>query len=442
MPAAEATNFSSHPTRRDIGRRARAHAYLPVPEGQAAPAILHPVIAEISLENGAAKVIATEPTAKPGQRLQGKVVRIDYHDAVNELVVTRSTDDTFNRETYRRNASDWKLAPTKAAPSWPADRLRVWLRQSESERPKLYAATSRNQQCELYDPNPEFEQFSFGRQEVFKFQFQAKERTAAVIYPVGYREGQRYPFILQTHGLGKDQYVLEGPKGSTTSYAAQAFANAGFVVAQLPDIRVDGYNTVKEATDNADYWRVAIDTLAGRGLIDREKMGVITWSRTGFHLLGALARYPQLFKAASITDSVQYGSYLQILATPARSDRIASHAENTSGKVFERGLTRWVEDQNIFYASLQSHTPLRIESIGTPISMWDTFATRRIQGFPVEHIYYPTGSHSLMKPSERLASQGGAVDWFRFWLQGYEDPTPTKSDQYERWRAMREKSGS
>jgi hypothetical protein len=44
----------------------------------------------------------------------------------------------------------------------------------------------------------------------------------------------------------------------------------------------------------------------------------------------------------------------------------------------------------------------------------------------------------LQKPQERLASQGGTVDWFRFWLQGYEDADPAKAEQYRRWRELRE----
>jgi hypothetical protein len=38
----------------------------------------------------------------------------------------------------------------------------------------------------------------------------------------------------------------------------------------------------------------------------------------------------------------------------------------------------------------------------------------------------------------RLASQGGSVDWFRFWLKGEEDPDPAKAEQYKRWRGLRE----
>ena len=37
-----------------------------------------------------------------------------------------------------------------------------------------------------------------------------------------------------------------------------------------------------------------------------------------------------------------------------------------------------------------------------------------------------------------MASQGGSVDWMRFWLQDYEDPDPAKAEQYARWRKLRE----
>jgi hypothetical protein len=48
-----------------------------------------------------------------------------------------------------------------------------------------------------------------------------------------------------------------------------------------------------------------------------------------------------------------------------------------------------------------------------------------------------THEHILTNPAVRIASQGGSVDWFRFWLQGYIDPNPIKSDQYVRWRELR-----
>jgi hypothetical protein len=52
----------------------------------------------------------------------------------------------------------------------------------------------------------------------------------------------------------------------------------------------------------------------------------------------------------------------------------------------------------------------------------------------VDLIYFPKGEHLLQKPLERLTSEQGSVDWFRFWLQGFEDPSSNKADQYDRWK--------
>jgi|GEM_PF-2549810 len=66
------------------------------------------------------------------------------------------------------------------------------------------------------------------------------------------------------------------------------------------------------------------------------------------------------------------------------------------------------------------------------------------QGKPVELIYFPEGQHNLELPSERQASMQQVsmqqvVDWFRFWLQGYErSGVPDDPERFTRWRALRE----
>jgi hypothetical protein len=69
--------------------------------------------------------------------------------------------------------------------------------------------------------------------------------------------------------------------------------------------------------------------------------------------------------------------------------------------------------------------------------MWEPYAGLHYLHKPVDLIMLNTDEHVLTNPAVRLASQGGSVDWFRFWLQGYEDPDPAKADQYMRWRALR-----
>lgn len=50
---------------------------------------------------------------------------------------------------------------------------------------------------------------------------------------------------------------------------------------------------------------------------------------------------------------------------------------------------------------------------------------------------FPDEPHIKFQPRHKLAAYERNVDWFRFWLQGYEDPDPAKQPQYVRWRQMR-----
>jgi len=52
---------------------------------------------------------------------------------------------------------------------------------------------------------------------------------------------------------------------------------------------------------------------------------------------------------------------------------------------------------------------------------------------------FPNEPHQKFQPKHKLAVYERNLDWFRFWLQGYEDPAPSKVAQYIRWRAMRER---
>jgi hypothetical protein len=69
--------------------------------------------------------------------------------------------------------------------------------------------------------------------------------------------------------------------------------------------------------------------------------------------------------------------------------------------------------------------------------MWGPYAGLRYLKKPVDLILLNTRQHVLTNPAVRMASQGGSVDWFRFWLQDYEDPGLAKKEQYERWRGLR-----
>lgn len=69
--------------------------------------------------------------------------------------------------------------------------------------------------------------------------------------------------------------------------------------------------------------------------------------------------------------------------------------------------------------------------------MWEPYAALRYLNKPVDLIVLGEGTHVLTNPAQRMVSQGGTVDWFRFWLKEEEDPDPAKAEQYDRWRELR-----
>jgi hypothetical protein len=58
-------------------------------------------------------------------------------------------------------------------------------------------------------------------------------------------------------------------------------------------------------------------------------------------------------------------------------------------------------------------------------------------GKPVEMYYYPDEGHQPDHPKARLESLQRNLDWYRFWLQGYERPDPEDPDQYKRWEHLK-----
>lgn len=60
---------------------------------------------------------------------------------------------------------------------------------------------------------------------------------------------------------------------------------------------------------------------------------------------------------------------------------------------------------------------------------------------PFEAYVFAQEPHIKVQPRHKLAVYERNLDWFRYWLRGYEDPDPAKAGQYARWRTMRARAG-
>ena len=382
--------------------------------------------------------------------------RYDQFTRLTSAKFGRNSDEVIARfssasnetvdQTYRRNGSVWAPVATldhatKDAGESNGHRdpkkhtITIEIKESPDVPPALYASEqSSGRTRKFWDPNPGLSSIKFGHVTEFHW----TDRTGydwggQLVRPPDYVAGRRYPLVIQTYGFSPG-FVSDGL--FPTASAVRPLAAVGIMVLQMPR-RTDHYGTSREAPDQAIGFEAAIDRLDKEGLIDPGKVGIVGFSHTCYHVESALVSNPKRFAAATIADGFD-GGYLQYLYSIG--DPAANLLEQIYGaSPFGAGLRIWM-DQAPGFNLYKIEAPLRIEAIGFASAMteWETYASLFGQGKPVDLVYFPLGDHLLQKPLERLASQQGNVDWFRFWLKGEEDPDPSKRQQYASWRRMRE----
>jgi predicted dienelactone hydrolase len=400
-----------------------------------------PAIAEVDLESGKISVIAWEPT-RAGEKdpfKRQRIIAVNWDAERQALsVTTRAVSGDERLDTYLRRGDGWTRA--KSPGSEEQSGIRVFKHEALNVRPVL-AAEGGACSCDriLLDPAPEAERFDFARTELHRWATRdGTQWKGGLVFPRGYQSGKRYPLVVQTHGFDAEEFLIDGPHGYTTAMAAQALASAGFLVLQIED-NVAALPAAREgAIRYAEGYKVAIEDLISRGQADASRVGIIAFSITGLPTLHLVGTEPQLVKAVIMADA-NSASYMTHIVAVNAVPEYGSMLKRTLGFSSTKPKpTEWFE-KSFIYNLKHAGTPFRIEALhpDSAASMWELYALLRHADQPADFIYQPDALHILFRPGQRLVSQGGAVDWFRFWLQDYEDPDAAKAAQYERWRELR-----
>lgn len=341
-------------------------------------------------------------------------------------------------EVYEKTGSTWKTVPLTRADMETGNAVDVSLEEDINRPPKIFVTELESHQKDLLlDLNPQFSQLQFGLVEPVSWKATDGHEVAGGLYlPPDYREGKKYPLVIQTHGFRKDRFWIDGPWSSV--FAAQSLAAKGIVVLQVgtsSDISEDlkYRNTPDEAPRQMAAYEGAIDYLAKRDLIDRNRVGMVGFSRTAYYVAYTLTHSRSPFAAATLADGFD-GGYLNVMFTQGL-DYVAVNG----GLPFGSSLGSWLKNSPGFNLD-KVRTPVRLEYYGWDgfLGGWQWFSGLSFLKKPVDFVWLPDGIHNLIKPWERMVSQQGNVDWFVFWLNGVEDPKPAKTEQYERWEELRD----
>jgi hypothetical protein len=343
---------------------------------------------------------------------------------------------TAKDETWSENTGAACDAEAEASDQSERPAVQLELKQSLDEPPTLWAESKKkSSRVQIWNPNPQIIGKLSGTTSVFHWLDPHKrEWSGALILPADFKPGVRLPLVIQTHGFNPNEFLADG--AWSTANAARPLAAAGFAVLQIEDNHEQS-ETMEEARIQIDGYAAAVDHLVKYGIIDPKRVGIIGFSRTCWFVEESLIESPERFAAAVIADGVDQ-SYFQYMLVAPEWPAIESQRYN-GGKPIGKGLDSWIKLAPDFRLS-ELRTPLRLQAI-TPASLvgeWEIYASLRIQNKPVDMLYLPLGQHVLQNPAELMASEQGDVDWFRFWLQGYERPNPEDPNQYKRWERLRQ----
>lgn len=415
------------------------NSFLPLNFGSGARTT--PAIVDVGLRATRVEPIMWEPSLVPSTAPRARVVETEWVARTRTVIIHMQVGPTNQPQVrrFRRAATAW-VEEAAATHGEPQQEFEIALQQDLNSRPRVWIS-SHTCSCTkmLFDPNPHQSQMAFGHVEAIEWiDDKGTPWHGGLFLPPNYNSGARYPLVVQTHGWDPKEFQFDGPHGITSAMAAQSFVNAGFVVLQVQDNRLADSADTEESENYARGYEAGIRSLVAKGLVDPNNVGIVGFSRTVAHVVWLAATRPKLIKAAVISDGGWWGYINQMLLLNYPAE-LAAQIRATSGpSPLEVGLERWQKlDPLLKLAGTCTAFRLEANSAQSVLGMWETFAVLRKAGRPVDFLFFPSGSHNLSKPRERLETQGGTLDWFTFWLQNARQSGAAKNEaEYQRWLSM------
>jgi dipeptidyl aminopeptidase/acylaminoacyl peptidase len=341
-------------------------------------------------------------------------------------------------------------------------------RQSATTPPELFIQKLGEPKVDVFAKlNPQFDALSLASVKSVSWETSGGGKLDGTLFlPPDYKEGNKYPLVIQTKPYYNNNFACDSGDGHFPSFVPQPLADAGiaYLGIAVPDAVENYYpkgypGDVAEAAFYTDAFDTAVTALSDRGIIDKNKVGIIGFSRSGWYTEFALTHGKTKYLAATVADNIEYSFSERAMGSLIGFD---SKSVDTmyGGPPNGSSLKNWL-DYSISFNIDKIHTPLLMEQMGDgalfdrrnspPMKIskqFEVFTGLNLEHKPVELYYYPNEYHEPDDPQARLGTLQRNFDWYRFWLQGYERPNPEDPGQYKRWEGLRmlqdaeDKSGS
>jgi dipeptidyl aminopeptidase/acylaminoacyl peptidase len=315
---------------------------------------------------------------------------------------------------------------------------------------------------ELSDVNPEFRNIRLGQIERFEWQTPKfawhepgqplagayPERTFGyILYPPDFDPKKKYPVFIEP-------YSAVGFDGGTNyELPLHVFAASGMVVLNTtfpsttdrgparrrPDFGKLIYSAELDFPHITMYMEStlrALDVVASRGFIDEHRVGIGGVSHGSFVPLYMVLKHDRL--AAVSISSPGWGQWEYYQATRAGKQASVAGYNDWMVKPEGAGLDFW---KRIDLADNVDtiEAPILIQAAANELSGQIRLMKHMAEaGKPYDAYVFTAETHIKWQPAHLRAIGIRNIDWFRFWLHGYEDPDPAKAGQYQRWRELRE----
>jgi dipeptidyl aminopeptidase/acylaminoacyl peptidase len=277
------------------------------------------------------------------------------------------------------------------------------------------------------DHSPSLRDLALGRSEVIHWS--GKDGMALeglLIYPVGYRGGNRVPLVAAIHGGPSGVWAQAFPR--TVNNYTHVWAGKGWAVF-LPNIRGSSAYGEKFQVANVrdwggmDYWDIqtGLDELVKRGIADPDRMVQTGWSYGGY------------MTAWTLTQTARFKA---VVVGAGLTDMFSMYPTNDLHRVLDGyfGDTPWNDLESYRRASAmtyitQAKTPTLIlhggADVRVPVSQGqELYVGLQKNNVPVQMVVYPREGHGFSEPRHILDKMKRETEWIEKYLGSATSTTP------------------